>query len=324
MTTPLVSIIIPCFNGEKYVGEAIESALRQTYAHRELIVIDDGSRDRTLDVIRSFGDAIRWETGPNRGGSAARNRGLELARGELVQFLDADDLLHQEKLSRQVPLVLHGENDLVYCDGAMAPIDDPAASELVRTPYDGGDPFAFLAKYNVQVTAPIYRVAWLRGVGGFRVNLPCCQEYELHLRLALRIARLRRIPEILYNVRRVPRSVSSDTVKVFAERARILTGFFQELRRCRALSDKRAQALAERLAMDAMVLMDVGAKESCLRTFHLARTLHREGGLNMVYPTPRARLVHRIVGPYNLRRLVGLKRRLTCLLRRSRGAREVG
>ena len=82
LNDPLVSIIIPCYNAEKYVGEAIESALAQTYPNKEVIVIDDGSTDGSLQVIKSFGHRIRWETGPNRGGSAARNRGIELARGE--------------------------------------------------------------------------------------------------------------------------------------------------------------------------------------------------------------------------------------------------
>ncbi len=90
---PLVSIVIPCFNAEGTVGEAIQSALDQDYPNREVIVIDDGSTDKSVDVIRTFGDSIRWETGPNRGGNVARNRGLELARGTLIQFLDSDDIL---------------------------------------------------------------------------------------------------------------------------------------------------------------------------------------------------------------------------------------
>ena len=99
MNSPLTSVVIPCYNAEGYVGEAIESALNQTYRPVEVIVIDDGSTDGSLDVIRSFGDRIRYESGPNRGPSAARNRGVQLARGELIQFLDADDVLHPEKRS---------------------------------------------------------------------------------------------------------------------------------------------------------------------------------------------------------------------------------
>ncbi len=111
-----VSIIIPCYNAEKYVAEAIQSALDQTYPHCEVIVIDDGSTDGSLEVIKCFGDKIRWETGPNRGGCAARNRGLELAQGEWIQFLDADDLISAEKIERQMELArLHRPNVLISC-----------------------------------------------------------------------------------------------------------------------------------------------------------------------------------------------------------------
>jgi len=95
---PLVSVVIPCYNSQAYVGEAIRSALDQTHKNLEVIVIDDGSSDASLQVIKSFGQSVRWETGPNRGAPAARNRGAELARGEFIQFLDADDLLLPEKV----------------------------------------------------------------------------------------------------------------------------------------------------------------------------------------------------------------------------------
>ena len=79
--SPLVSILIPCFNAEHLVGQAIESALAQTWPHKEVIVVDDGSTDASLEVIRRFDRRIRWESGPNRGGNVARNRLLELSSG---------------------------------------------------------------------------------------------------------------------------------------------------------------------------------------------------------------------------------------------------
>lgn len=94
----MVSVIIPCYNAERWVAEAIQSCLDQTYSPIEVIVIDDGATDRSLEVIKSFGQRIRWETGPNRGGNCARNRGLALSKGQYVQFLDADDYLLPEKL----------------------------------------------------------------------------------------------------------------------------------------------------------------------------------------------------------------------------------
>ncbi|HWL55005.1 MAG TPA: glycosyltransferase [Chthoniobacteraceae bacterium] len=97
-----VSIIIPCYNAARYVGETIESALAQTHPACEVIVIDDGSTDESLSVIQRYGGRVRWESGPNRGVCAARNRGLELATGEWIQFLDADDLISPRKIELQL------------------------------------------------------------------------------------------------------------------------------------------------------------------------------------------------------------------------------
>src|SRR5260370_32907136 len=79
--SPLVSILVPFFNAERWIAQAIESALAQTWPEKEVIVVDDGSTDRSLDIIRRFDGRIRWETGPNRGSNVTRNRLLELARG---------------------------------------------------------------------------------------------------------------------------------------------------------------------------------------------------------------------------------------------------
>jgi len=98
----IVSIIIPCYNAEQYIAEAIESALSQTYPNCEIIVIDDGSTDGSLAIVQKYGDRIRWKTGPNRGGCAARNLGLEMARGEWIQFLDADDKIAPRKIELQL------------------------------------------------------------------------------------------------------------------------------------------------------------------------------------------------------------------------------
>lgn len=102
VSEPLVSIIIPCYNSQKWIGEAIRSALDQTYPHKEVIVVDDGSTDGSMDVIRGFGEQIRWTSGRNRGGCAARNLGMAIARGDYLQFLDADDLMEPCKIERQI------------------------------------------------------------------------------------------------------------------------------------------------------------------------------------------------------------------------------
>lgn len=109
------SIIIPCYNKRAYVAAAIESALAQT-SSCEVIVVDDGSTDGSLEEIRRFAGCIRWETGPNRGGAAARNRGLGLARGEWIQFLDADDILPQDKIAVQIAALKGGgQDEMAFC-----------------------------------------------------------------------------------------------------------------------------------------------------------------------------------------------------------------
>ncbi|MCS3863255.1 glycosyltransferase involved in cell wall biosynthesis [Salinibacter ruber] len=97
----LVSILIPAYNDEEYIGDSIESALGQTYPECEVIVVDDGSTDDTVSKVRTY-DNVRLITQANRGAPAARNRALEAAGGTYIQFLDADDLLHPGKVEAQV------------------------------------------------------------------------------------------------------------------------------------------------------------------------------------------------------------------------------
>ncbi len=100
--TPLVSCIIPVFNGERYLGEALDSALQQSYGPLEIVAVDDGSSDGTPDVLRSYGDRIRVLRRANGGPAAARNTGMREARGEFFAFLDADDVWHADKIRTQM------------------------------------------------------------------------------------------------------------------------------------------------------------------------------------------------------------------------------
>ena len=99
---PLVSVIMPAYNTGKYIGEAIDSVLAQDYPNKELIVIDDGSRDDTVDQIQSYGDQLTLITQSNQGSAVARNAGLKAAKGEFIAFLDSDDLWLPGKLTAQV------------------------------------------------------------------------------------------------------------------------------------------------------------------------------------------------------------------------------
>jgi glycosyltransferase involved in cell wall biosynthesis len=184
---PSVSILIPCYNAERWVAQAIESALAQTWLDKEIVVVDDGSTDRSLDIIRCFAPRIRWETGSNRGGNATRNRLLELARAEWVQYLDADDYLLPDKIARQMEFVrAHSELDV-----AFGPItiehwfERGARRELLSIP-EPHDLWVLLASWSLpQTGAPLWRKQAILDVGGWKNDQPCCQEHELYLRLLM-------------------------------------------------------------------------------------------------------------------------------------------
>ncbi len=103
MSLPTVSVLIPCYNAASYVGETLESVLRQTWPELDIVVVDDGSTDGSADVIRGFARPnLRYVRQSNAGAAAARNRAFAESRGAFIQFLDADDLLDVDKIERQM------------------------------------------------------------------------------------------------------------------------------------------------------------------------------------------------------------------------------
>ena len=111
---PLVSILIPAYNAEQWISETLESALAQTWQHKEVIVINDGSTDNTLTVAKKYElSSVKVINQENRGASAARNRALQEAQGELIQYLDADDLLAPDKIERQIQVLEEGNSEWV-------------------------------------------------------------------------------------------------------------------------------------------------------------------------------------------------------------------
>jgi len=112
----LVSVVIPTFNSSKYLKEAVESVLSQTYPHLELIVVDDGSTDETREALVPFfsDHRVRYFYQENKGGAAARNLGIREARGEFIAFLDHDDVWLPEKIEKQLALFQNEKVGLVY------------------------------------------------------------------------------------------------------------------------------------------------------------------------------------------------------------------
>jgi glycosyltransferase involved in cell wall biosynthesis len=107
---PLVSILIPAYNAEQWIAETLRSAVAQTWARKEIIVVDDGSRDKTAAIASSFEpQGVRVFKQSNQGAAAARNRALALSKGDYIQWLDADDLLAPDKIARQLENPAHSK-----------------------------------------------------------------------------------------------------------------------------------------------------------------------------------------------------------------------
>ena len=182
---PKVSILIPCYNAERWVAEAIQSALDQTHEDKEIIVVDDGSTDGSLAVIKSFGDRIRWETGPNHGGNVTRNRLLELSTGEWLQYLDADDYLLPQKVSTQLAEAQDLDNsDVLWSPGIYEYWDEDGTVRQEPQTLHDEDPWVALIRWRLpQTGASLWRSSKVKSVGGWKADQPRCQEHELYLRM---------------------------------------------------------------------------------------------------------------------------------------------
>ncbi len=133
MNQPLISCIVPVFNGERYLAEALNSIIAQPHKPLEIIVADDGSSDETASVARGYGARVRYVWQANQGPAAARNLGLSRAEGDFIAFLDADDIWYPEKLERQMAR-FRARPELEYCvthvQNFCTPKDGETASGL--------------------------------------------------------------------------------------------------------------------------------------------------------------------------------------------------
>jgi glycosyltransferase involved in cell wall biosynthesis len=137
MAEPLVSALILVYNGERYLGDAVESVLAQTYPAIEVIVVDNGSTDRSLEIARSFGPRVHVHVEHERGVNRARNTAISLARGEYIAFLDGDDLWEARKTEWQVEALRSDPSaDVVYghVKQFLSPDCDPALGARLRVP----------------------------------------------------------------------------------------------------------------------------------------------------------------------------------------------
>lgn len=233
-TAALVSVVIPSYNYGHFVGNAVRSALEQSYEPVEVIVIDDGSTDGTGDVVRAFGDAVTYVRQSNQGLSAARNSGVARAEGEMIQLLDADDELTPTQLETAMSAVAAHPDASIFI-GSWDELDlDGRVTAHVEAAQPGEDYFHSLfdpitvgppCRYLVKKNA-------LLATGGFSSSLGACEDWDMWLRLAHGGAVPVAVPRACSRYRNHPTSLSKNYPLMWRSGLRVLARAAESDERC--------------------------------------------------------------------------------------------
>ena len=203
-TYPLVSVIIPAFNSERYIADAIDSVLQQDYPALEIWVVDDGSTDNTQNIVRSYGDKVRLLSQQNKGSAVARNQGIRHAQGKYIAFLDADDVWHKNKIRLQIDALRKSGHKMVYssfirwhpdAQGRYAApdslFDTPHHPDTTSANIVTGWTYAdLLLDCIVWTSSVLVEKAEVEKAGLFDESLRKGQDYDLWLRLSRQVEML--------------------------------------------------------------------------------------------------------------------------------------
>ncbi len=229
-STPLISVIIPTFNNEKTISETIETVLSQTFSDFELIIINDGSSDSTLDVVNSINDPrIEVYSYPNSGVSASRNRGIARARGEFIAFLDADDLWTKDKLKVQLKALQNNPQAGVAYSWVDSIDENNNYLRMSSCCTAKGDVYEILLRGNFLVSGsnPMIRSQAIKEVGGFDSSLTHAEDWDLYLKLAARYHFVViPVPQVLYRIS--TNSASTNVYKTEAGALQVIKQAFSQ------------------------------------------------------------------------------------------------
>lgn len=187
---PLISVIIPVYNRENFIKESILSVLNQTYKNFELIIYDDGSKDKTEDIVKKIIEFypnynIRYiKNSKNNGPSFARNRSVELSQGEFIAFLDSDDLWLKNKLTIQIKKMIENDWDICQTDEIWIRNGKKVNPHKKHQKISGYIFDKALKLCIVSPSAVMMKKNLFFEFGGFDENLPACEDYDLWLRIS--------------------------------------------------------------------------------------------------------------------------------------------
>lgn len=308
---PSVSVIIPAYNCAAYIGETVHSVIAQTVPAHEIIVVNDGSPDTPAlhAALRPYLGAIRLVERPNGGPAAARNTGIDAATGDVLAFLDGDDIWEPRCLER-LGAVLDAEPDvtLVFSDGILFGRPDNEGRLYTSENPTSSEPTLaeILAGTSRLLTSSVLvRADWVRRVGGFDIRYRVIEDLHLWLRLAHAGAKIRHVPEPLMRRRLLPDSLSANHQNTAKRYIPMLEDFGREFTlgaaEREALDGALARARLDLLLYEGKTALLAGDYQAARRAFDAAAA--------------QGRLKHRMVraaafaAPALLRRVLDLRDR---------------
>lgn len=185
---PLVSIVIPCYNRENYIQQAVDSALSQTYSNIEVIVVDDGSKDNSLAVLSNYEEKIQVISQTNKGVSAARNTGFYASKGDFIIFLDSDDWLSNDIVEHHIHTAQKWPEADIYCADSRGVEKDNTLSPILKSswPEQPGTPLELFLLYPPPFPAcEMYRAETVRRLGCYDESMKGFADSVLRLNIIL-------------------------------------------------------------------------------------------------------------------------------------------
>ncbi len=227
-SVPLISVIIPCYNTERYVGLAIQSVLDQTFRDFEIIVVDDGSTDNSASIIKSFKDErVRYVYQKNGGLSNARNTGIKKAKGRFIALLDADDVFLRNNLQVCYDYI-KGKDDIGLVTGSFQRIDSngKVLTSFRKMKTTVINPEEQIVNNKLIPTGNLIRKDVIEKIGGFNEKLRASEEWEFHTRLCFSGKKCVIIPPLTYQYRETAGSITSNVENLTKKRFEALEEIF--------------------------------------------------------------------------------------------------
>jgi glycosyltransferase involved in cell wall biosynthesis len=252
MTAPIITTVIPAYNARPFLSRAIDSALAQDIPNPEIIVVDDGSTDATVELMRFYrGRGVRLISHARRSGAAAaRNTGVAAASGNYIAFLDADDEWLPGKLRRQLDIIAqHPEMTFISCRAALVDESGRDLGDIYRgaPPASGRDAWRTLLTYPCVATPSVLaRRSSLLAAGAFNRWMPVGEDQDMWIRLSL-LGEVGHLPEALVRVHSTPHSLSKSNFREQASYVLPMVAAYLARNSERLTPAERRKILGERL-----------------------------------------------------------------------------